>query len=103
MHAATNRTSQILTIQNLGIVIFASLCMYSLTIHHVYAPCIDGIPCGDLRPIPSPLKQLELGTESKHVLCHDNFVLVFKALDGSPACVRPETREKLIARGWATN
>ena len=44
-----------------------------------------------------PLKQVKLGVER---LCKPELVFVTK-YDGSPACVKPETREKLIERGWA--
>ena len=43
-----------------------------------------------------PLKQVKLGIE---ISCKPELVLVTK-YDGSPACVKPETREKLIERGW---
>ncbi|MEX1150583.1 MAG: hypothetical protein WEB28_00710 [Nitrosopumilaceae archaeon] len=44
-----------------------------------------------------PLKQVKLGVE---ISCKPDLVLITK-YDGSPACVKPETREKLIERGWA--
>jgi len=43
-----------------------------------------------------PLKQVKLGVE---ISCKPELVLLTK-YDGSPACVKPETREKLIERGW---
>jgi len=43
-----------------------------------------------------PLKQVKLGQEPS---CKENLVLITK-YNGAPACVKPETREKLIARGW---
>ncbi|MDE1766845.1 MAG: hypothetical protein KGI27_11330 [Thaumarchaeota archaeon] len=49
----------------------------------------------------SPLKQFKSGIESKDVKCNSGYVLVVKAEDGSPACVKPETAQKLIERGWA--
>ncbi|MGI0064954.1 MAG: hypothetical protein ACREAL_08825 [Nitrosopumilaceae archaeon] len=44
-----------------------------------------------------PLKQVKLGVE---ISCKPDLVLITK-YDGSPACVKPETRKKLIERGWA--
>jgi len=44
-----------------------------------------------------PLKQVKLGVE---ISCKSELVLITK-YDGSPACVKPQTREKLIERGWA--
>jgi hypothetical protein len=43
-----------------------------------------------------PLKQVKLGIE---ISCKPDLVLITK-YDGSPACVKAETREKLIERGW---
>jgi len=43
-----------------------------------------------------PLKQVKLGQEPS---CKENLVLI-KKYNGAPACVKPETREKLIERGW---
>jgi hypothetical protein len=68
----------------------------------VYAPCAKGIQCGDLRPLPSPLDQFKEGYEAKNVLCHDGFVLVIKSEDNSFACVKPQTAQKLVERGWGT-
>lgn len=49
----------------------------------------------------SPLMQFKSGIASKDVKCHDNLLLTFKAKDGSPACVKPETAKILYERGWA--
>ncbi len=47
-----------------------------------------------------PKKQIEKGIELEDVTCKEDLQLIFK-YDGSPACVKPETAEKLIERGWA--
>jgi len=47
-----------------------------------------------------PLKQSLLGVPVFEIQCKDNLVLIQK-YDGSPACVKPETKQKLIERGWA--
>jgi hypothetical protein len=44
-----------------------------------------------------PLKQAKLGQEPS---CKTGLVSVTK-YNGDPACVKPQTREKLIERGWA--
>jgi hypothetical protein len=44
-----------------------------------------------------PLKQVKLGQEPS---CKPGLVMVTK-YNGTPACVKPQTREKLIERGWA--
>jgi len=71
-----------------------------VTTNPVYAPCAVGVQCGDIRPIQTPPQQLRLGTESKDVLCHDGFVLIIKSENGSPACVKSQTVQKLVERGW---
>ena len=53
----------------------------------------------DKEAIP-PLKQLRLGVDLKSVQCKDDLVLILKS-DNHPACVKPETKIKLIERGWA--
>ncbi len=69
-------------------------------INSVYAPCIDGIQCGDIRPLPSPLKQLQLGTDAKNVLCHDTFILVINSEDNSPACIHESSMTRMLRQGW---
>ncbi|HUH61314.1 MAG TPA: Hint domain-containing protein, partial [Candidatus Eisenbacteria bacterium] len=51
--------------------------------------------------VPSPLKQLKLGVAPNNVSCNIGLSLIFKAEDGSPACVSPTNVEILISRGWA--
>lgn len=48
----------------------------------------------------SPLKQFNSGIMAKNVTCADSLVLVIKTEDGSPACVSPDTAQKLVERGW---
>jgi hypothetical protein len=50
----------------------------------------------------SPLHQTKIGTTANNVFCKEGFKLVIKTEDGSPACVKPETAQKLIERGWAS-
>ena len=49
----------------------------------------------------SPLKQISSGVDPNSVICKEGFELVLKAVDNSPACVKPTTAEKLVQRGWA--
>jgi len=49
----------------------------------------------------SPKMQIFCGTLLENVKCNDGLELIFKSTDGSPACVKPKTAEKLIERGWA--
>lgn len=49
----------------------------------------------------TPLKQVKSGISPHNVKCNADMQLVFKTEDKSPACVKPQTVEKLVARGWA--
>lgn len=51
--------------------------------------------------ILSPLQQLRNGVAATQIQCTDELQLVFKASNGNPACVKSETKIKLIERGWA--
>ncbi len=53
--------------------------------------------------ILSPLKQSKNGISSDMVNCKPALVLIIKNSDGSPACVKPETKTQLLQRGWATD
>lgn len=50
--------------------------------------------------ILSPLKQLKSGISSMDVKCSTNYVLVIKSKDGTPACVKQQTAQILVLRGW---
>ncbi len=50
-------------------------------------------------PLESPLKQIKSGISVHGIQCNDSLVLVTK-YDGSPACVKEQTKQKLIERGW---
>ena len=41
-------------------------------------------------------------SETEEKFCKEGYRLVFKATNGSPNCVFPDSVEKLIQRGWAT-
>jgi len=47
----------------------------------------------------SPLKQMKLGIPFSNTVCKEELELI-KKYDGSPACVKPETKQKLFERGW---
>ncbi len=52
---------------------------------------------------PSPLTQFKTGVAAKDVQCKQGLQLVIKSEDGTPACVKPETMQRLIDLGWAKN
>ncbi len=47
----------------------------------------------------APLDQADHGVAPKSIRCNGDLVLVQK-YDNTPACVKPETKEKLEQRGW---
>lgn len=63
---------------------------------------IDDIFPPGFKVISPPLKQLKSGIPLDVIQCKENLMLVLKSSNGSPACVKPETKQKLIERGWAT-
>jgi len=49
--------------------------------------------------INSPLKQVKSGISFLEIKCKENLELIYKN-NGSSVCVKPETKTKLIKRGW---
>jgi len=52
-------------------------------------------------PLKSPRHQTNEGIQPVDVVCKAGLELIFKVTGGNPACVTPQTAEKLIQRGWA--
>jgi len=50
----------------------------------------------------SPRAQYELGVEPHNVVCKKGLTLIFKDNDGTPACVKPTSVQRLIEIGWAS-
>lgn len=50
----------------------------------------------------APLRQVESGVEPEDVTCSSDMELILKNSNGSPACVKPTTAERLIQLGWGT-
>lgn len=59
---------------------------------------LEDIPTTIPRIYP-PLKQYHVGVPGQNIMCNEDLFLVHK-YDGTPACVKPETKQKLIQRGW---
>jgi len=51
--------------------------------------------------LSSPLKQFKSEISVDNIQCNSHRILIQK-YDGSPACVKPETKKNLIERGWTT-
>ena len=49
----------------------------------------------------SPLKQFKSGIKAGDIKCNNGLSLVVKAEDNSPACITPQTAQKLTEGGWA--
>jgi len=47
-----------------------------------------------------PLKQMKKISNISDIECKNGLKLIFKETNNSPACVKPETAEKLVKRGW---
>lgn len=50
--------------------------------------------------IESPLKQFKSGISALDVKCNQGLQLILKSEDGFPACVKSDTSQILIKRGW---
>jgi hypothetical protein len=59
--------------------------------------------CSVLHIVDSPLKQFKSGVTANNVTCNQGLELIFKAEDGSPSCVSPQTGTKLIQMGGSTS
>jgi len=50
----------------------------------------------------SPLAQMEHGTDANAVVCKEGLQLMLKSSDGSSACVKSTSVDRLTERGWGT-
>ena len=50
----------------------------------------------------SPLKQFKSGVPDNEIQCRESLIPVVRH-GGSPACVKPETKERLVQRDWVKN
>ncbi len=50
--------------------------------------------------ILSPLKQFKSGITANDIKCEHGLQLVIKSEDNSPSCVKSQTAQKLVERGW---
>ena len=49
---------------------------------------------------PAPLKQIESGLYVDEIQCKEDLVKVIKKSDNMPACIKSESKSKLIQRDW---
>lgn len=50
--------------------------------------------------ILSPLKQFKSGLNATEIQCNDGLELIIKSHNNSPACVKPNTADRLVSLGW---
>ncbi len=55
----------------------------------------------DISSTIPPLQQNKLGVNAESVSCKSGLMLAIKSSEMKPACVKPDTKQKLIERGWA--
>lgn len=48
-----------------------------------------------------PKFQIERGMKAEQIRCNEGLELTLKSNNGEPICVKPETKQKLVERGWA--
>ena len=60
----------------------------------------DSKPSPNSPVLVSPLWQFKWGILQENIQCQINLVLMFKTEYNSPACVKPDTGQKLIEHGW---
>jgi len=61
------------------------------------------IMASDFKPLEPlrPLIQFKNGIAAEDVECKTGYELIFKALNGYPACVSPAGKDRLVSIGWA--
>ncbi|ABX13254.1 MBL fold metallo-hydrolase [Nitrosopumilus maritimus] len=59
---------------------------------------MDGVK----QPYLRPTQQGNAGIAASDVICAEGLNLIFKSRDASPACVTPDSADKLEQRGWQT-
>jgi len=59
---------------------------------------MDGIK----QPYLRPSQQQEAGISKENIICVEGLRQMFKSHDSSPACVKPQSVQKLKERGWQT-
>jgi len=62
----------------------------------------DGLVIHSKESFSSPLKQEKSGISVKDIQCKQGFVLLVKAANGHPVCVKPTTATRLVSHGWIT-
>jgi len=89
------RKTRIVTNTNIAISIACSIILLStLNVHGA------SLNPQDFNSTLAPLKQFKYGIAVEDVECGQGFLLIIKSTDFTPACVKPQTMEKLLQRTW---
>ena len=82
------------------LVILFTLSIISIAVTTLAWGQVDG---GDssYTKVDKPLKQFKSGISIQNIHCIEGLQLVIKAEDGSPGCVKSDTAQILVKRGWA--
>ena len=82
--------------------LYTSACTYTQSVEHAGINTLNFLENNSIffQSVMPPLKQISTGIHVKDVTCKEGLDLIFESSDNSPACVRPQTAEKLIQRGW---
>src|SRR5438445_13676176 len=87
----------------IALLLFSSFFVNGLIIPSFAVPPIP-TTCDSCHPIAasewSPLKQFKFGIPLPNIFCKSGLVLVFKISESTPTCVKPDTAQKLVERGW---
>ena len=76
--------------------------IYNKLIFSAVIMMIFSVPFASGYSLGSPADQLSKGIDPHEVQCKEDFELVFKSTDFTPACVKFTSVPKLIERGWAS-
>lgn len=68
--------------------------------YYILSPYSGVVPKCVSDYVPTPLGQYRSGINMINIQCVDDYELIIKSSNGLPACVTPETAQKLIERGW---
>ena len=63
----------------------------------------SGMTGGTFEYVSSPVQQFKSGVVPDDIQCKSDFMLIFKARDGTPACVKPSSVSRLVEIGWGTH
>lgn len=79
-----------------------AFCKYIVAISMLSLILVPSISNVNATDVLSPHKQMASGINAKNVECKSGFVLMVRSTNGSAACVKPTTSQKLSNVGWGS-